>query len=270
MSNTAKWMSIFALALGAIVVIGILGFVVIRYQNYLKLGDQPLTEVTLAQVSIGDPSDGTQLTTGEAIQIQATAAGPQAFLSMELWVDGVLMGVQTAPSEGAAPLTTTFSWLPLDTGPHALVARAMSVEDQTVTSAPVIVNVTTLEGVAPVSLPEGADFPTVLPAPSGAYSPPTDPGMGDMAGEAEDWSGSPGDWLTSLTTSQAPAAPQLVVKAGACQADLSIRDLSDNEEGFRYCADTNNIVSGPVFGGQGYVMGFNHAKTCYTCFREDL
>ena len=75
--------------------------------------------------------------------------------------------------------------------------------------------------------------PVVFPAADPvAAAPPAPPGSNETVGASESWKSSPGGWFTSLTADTAPYAPELVGAAIGCSAQLTIHDLSDNEEGF--------------------------------------
>jgi hypothetical protein len=180
-------------------------------------------------VAISSPPHGVQLEVGETIMVEAAAIGSLPFQSMELWINGELMGVQAAPSGGAQPFSTYFSWVPVETGIYSLIA-ATTDEGNKEMSSQVVVFVTQRE--------TGSEFvsfgsTTVLPAPSGGgYVPPDGPGASDSTGPAMIWEGSIGDWITSLTADVKPAAPELIVIEGECASELQIHDLSDNEEGF--------------------------------------
>ncbi len=211
----------------------IVGAVVINFVNYQQMGGLPNGDTQLAQVSIGNLWNGIQLSAGESQMVKTTAVGPEAFHSMELWVDGHLAGVQAAPSGGARPFTTFFSWLPNEPGNHALVAAAIDSVGNRTMSTQVVVIISPDPSAGAIS-PSGPDIaPVVLPAPSGSvYTLPRPPGPNDSVGSAQEWSGSPGDWINSITADEKPTAPALLANSMGCGAELLIHDLSSNEEGF--------------------------------------
>lgn len=222
-----------AVGVTAFVAVFIIGVVVINISNYQDSQGLPNVDTPSAQVSIGNLPNGFQLKAGESLLINTTAIGPQAFLSMELWVDGVLGGVQAAPSGGVHPFSTYFRWLPKEPGKHSLIAAAIDTEGEKTMSAQVVVIVTPVdvEGVVPPQDPGSA--PDVLPAPSaGGYIQPIPPGADSPVSPAENWNGTPGDWVNSITTDEIPTAPELVASPKGCTTELLIHDLSDNEEGF--------------------------------------
>ncbi|MCJ7622646.1 MAG: hypothetical protein MUO76_04015, partial [Anaerolineaceae bacterium] len=193
------------------------------------------------QVSIGRPVPGAQLAAGESLLVSATAVGPDAFLLVELWVDGVLAGVHAAPSGGALAFSTHFYWLPIEPGAHSLIAAAIDSEEEKTMSAQVIVYVTPDESRGEILTSADGDFPTVLPAPDGdSYGAPGPPDDNESIGPAGGWSGSPGDWVNSITADEKPAAPELVGTTECCGSTLSIHDLSSNEEGFAIYRQSTN------------------------------
>ena len=63
------------------------------------------------QVSINSPQPGSHGLIGQPITVGVTGIGPEPFISMELWVDGVLAGILEAPN-GRTPFGTRFEWIP--------------------------------------------------------------------------------------------------------------------------------------------------------------
>ncbi len=217
--------------IGAVVVIAIvaIGVIAFKFISYNQMGGIP-TDETHAQVAISSPPTGLLLEAGESVLVETAAIGSTSFTSMELWINGKLMGVQAAPSGGVHPFQTFFSWRPIEPGIHTLIASAIDVDGNKVISEQVVVFVNNIEtGIELISF----DSPSVLPAPEGGgYSPSVGPESDDSSGPAGIWSASIGDWITSLTADTKPIAPELVVSAGECTADLQINDLSEEEEGF--------------------------------------
>jgi hypothetical protein len=221
------------IGVGVVLAAIVVGMVVLNFMAYRNSEGLPPVDQSPAQISIGNPSEGAVLEAGESQMVSAAATGPDAFLSVELWVDGVLAGVQSAPGGLAQPFSTSFYWLPIKVGAHSLIAIAVDTQEQRIISPQVIVIVTEgdVGGVSEAS--DESALPVVLPEPNGkGYSPPAQPGSGDSVGPADTWNGSPGDWVTNLTTKERPTAPQLVFRSRECGVSLLIRDLSDNEEGF--------------------------------------
>ena len=177
-------------------------------------------------MSIDSPVSGDMVTAGEMVVVDATAIGPQPHLSIELWVNGALVEVKSGPEGGQTPLSRTFDWRPTQPGTYALVSQAFDAEGHVARSLPVIV-----QAVDDPRFPLEVSEAIAGPGPGGG-SPPAPPSGDDSVGPAGPWSGSPGDWVESLTSDKAPAAPELVLTAQRCEALLSIHDLSANEEGF--------------------------------------
>lgn len=228
---------------GGLVILIVLVVVGVFYFQYLGNGSNLPLASAAAQVSIGQPANGAQLVAFEPLTVDALAAGPTPFLSMELWINGALTSVQTGPANGKTPFSTAFAWLPKEEGTFSLIARAIDENGQTSTSDPVQVIVGPNEGLAEGFTEQFADVPAVSPAlGGGGFSPPTGPSSGDSSGEGEVWSGDPGGWIDNLTDDTPPAAPELVVQgdAASCTADLSIHDLSENEQGFAVFFQVNN------------------------------
>ena len=233
-ANRGKYFLVGAAIGGAVFVVALVVVVMaFNFTSYQSSGGLPSGDTPPAQVAIGSPQKGAVLDAGESLLVKATAIGSTAFSSMELWVDGELTGVQAAPSAGAHPFSTSFYWLPLEPGRHSLIAAAIDVDGQRAMSAQVLVSVTPAGGRGEILTTGQAGSHVVLPAPAGGGAgSPEAPGAGDLVGPADDWSGSPGDWVTSLITDEKPVPPELVASAGLCSADLLIHDLSDNEQGF--------------------------------------
>jgi hypothetical protein len=232
--------------IGIVVVAGaaVVGYMALGYNSYKQAGGLPPVETAPAQIAISYPQNGGEYEAGESLIVEATAVGPVEFVSVELWLDGKLVGMQTAPEGGLTPFSTHFSWLPLEPGSHSLIAGAVDANGQKAMSAQVIVFIVSPEDGSDILTLNQTDSPTVLPAPpEEANGAPASPGAGDSSGPAGSWSGSPGDWLNSLTAGEGPTAPELVATPGQCAANLLIHDLSDNEEGFIVYRQTLNSPS---------------------------
>ncbi|KAA3645263.1 MAG: hypothetical protein DWQ07_12365 [Chloroflexi bacterium] len=260
MSNTFKLFLLFAFGMVGVIVIAMIGFGVIRYQRFQATGDDLPAQTTLTQVAISNLSNGDEAQIGHPLFIEGYAAGPTAFLSLELWIDGQLATVQSAYAAGSSPFETSFRWLPDTPGAHSLVLRAVDELQQTTNSTPVIVVVPEqavgeTNDVAGFSGSGEEDVPVVFPAGGGgsSYSIPA-PSADDSLGDAADWSPSVGGWVDNITNSdQPPTAPELAATAGQCSSNLSIHDLSDNELGFkvlRYLPSFDQWVEVATLGAQ--------------------
>lgn len=210
----------------AVVILGV--WVGLNYARYRRSGGLPAKASFPAQVAISFPPNGVQIEAGEPLMVEADALGPHPFLSMELWLDGELVGVQAAPEGGRQPFSAEFFWQTSELGAHSLIAVAVDGNGQKVISAQVVV----LVGQGEVAV-EDLVLQVVQPEPSdGYYVPPFGPGEGSSVGPAGIWGGTPGNWINSFLVDEIPLAPELVVRPNKCAANLLIHDLSDNEEGF--------------------------------------
>jgi hypothetical protein len=92
------------LVLGAVVVavLAALGVIAYKFISYKESGGIQ-TDTSFAQVAISYPSQGMQLELSDSVMVEAAAIGSKPFQSMELWINGELLGLQAAPSGGAYP-----------------------------------------------------------------------------------------------------------------------------------------------------------------------
>jgi hypothetical protein len=242
--RTGIWvLGIAAAALCALVIFAIAAivFFFIRYQQTasLHVGARQL------QVIIAQPANLVQLSSGNPIQVTVNAEGMVPLTGTELWINGVLEGVQAGPSAGVTALTTHYDWLPTEGGAFSLVSRAFDQEGNIATSPAVIVLISPPEQSDQPDPEAGKVYPAVLPAAPAGYTAPQAPADQGGISPASPWQGTPGDWVTDLTTQTAPAAPELMASAEGCLVTLDIHDLSDNEEGFvlyRLATDSPNWV----------------------------
>jgi hypothetical protein len=222
---------------GILVILGIAtaAFFFLRYRASVKLH----ASANPSLVRISQPVNMAQFMAGVPIQVQVNAAGQSPFTTVELWINGVLEGVQVVPGGGRASTSAMFWWIPPDEGNYALVGRAIDETNGSASSQAVIVFVSQSENQNQPTAEADRANPAVLPAPSEEYSSPEMP-AGDEITPADEWQGSPGDWLNSLTSDSPPAAPELAVTAEGCNVKLDIHDLSENEEGFSVYRQTTN------------------------------
>ncbi len=224
---TRGW--IFAIIGGlAVLALAIAAYSFIRYRQTGSLH----ADAGQSQVVITHPGNMAQFPAGSPIQVGVAATGQKPFTSTELWINGVLEGVQAGPSSGLTTLASRFSWIPASSGTFSLVARAINQDDAAAVSAAVIVVVNPSEKGDQPGPDAGKGYPDVLPAAPAGEINPAPPAPGDAQTPADEWQGSPADWLTYLTAGSAPAAPELAVAEDGCNVKLHIHDLSDNEEGF--------------------------------------
>lgn len=233
-----------AVILGSLVLLA-LATAAFFFLRYRQTASQHI-DSSQSQVLIGQPQDMAQFDLGFPITVEVDAIGMQPFVSTELWINGVLEGVQAGPSGGRTSLTTIYTWVPAQPGNYSLVARAITNADVIITSPAVIVFINPIE---PSDQPprEGEEVagtsqvaPVVLPAPPSGYAGSPLPAPIDITVPAVKWKGSPGDWLTHLITTVPPAAPELTAIVDGCNVKLDIHDLSENEEGFALYRQTTN------------------------------
>ena len=111
----AGWSRNLLVGISALIVGGLaIGWVAMRYINYIRSGGIPSGDTPFAQVAISYPQNGDQLEIGEFAIVDANAIGLNAFTSIELWLDGTLAGVQMA-HEGTPTDTKMVS--------HAVIAK---------------------------------------------------------------------------------------------------------------------------------------------------
>ena len=219
-------------------VLAFLGTATYFFIRYRQTGNLP-RDTDQSLVIISQPANMAHIPAGTQIQVQVSASGQTPFMSVELWINGVLEGVDAVPVAGQTSLTTFFFWTPENGGNYSLVGRVKDQKEGTASSQAVIVFVTSRENGNPAEEKADKITPIVLPAPSEGYVNPEPPDDNEVT-PANEWQGSPGDWLNSLTTASAPAAPELAVTAEGCNIKLDIHDLSENEEGFSIFRQTTN------------------------------
>ena len=222
-----------------ILTIAVIAFFFIRYQQ----GGGLHADASQSQVIITQPQYGSKVQAGHPIEVRVAAEGLSPVTSVELWINGVLEGVQALPPAGLTSITAFFSWIPKETGNFSLIARAVNELSETFPSDAVIVFVTPQPEVS--GQPEAEESgvqPAVFPAPAGgAAGAPPSPPSGLEIEEAEPWQGTPSDWLNSMTNVTLPANPELSANVvDSCTVKLSIHDLSDNEEGFSVFRQTTD------------------------------
>jgi len=107
---------------------------------FLVLGRQKFYSLPL--VTILQPVEGAQLSTGQHVSILARATSGNKITKLELWVDGVIVYVTTPRQPGGqAEFIGTLIWMP-ETGGHKLVSRATDGRGNVGTSQAVWVNIT--------------------------------------------------------------------------------------------------------------------------------
>ncbi|MCK5316805.1 MAG: hypothetical protein KAJ55_02760 [Anaerolineales bacterium] len=265
MINRGKWILIAVVCIASVLIAVIFGVSILKLNQYRASVVSVYPAPGHPQVSITSPAQSSQLSLGAPIIIQATAFNTQKILSIELYIDGELTGVESAPAGGSDYFPAEFLWSPPAPGVYSLIARANGVDQLTTTSSPVQIMVTSPD--FDPNAPDTIDY--ALPAPPQASSPPI---PDSQSNPAEQWNGTPGNWINSLTADAPPDAPELAVLLDGCSVLLSIHDLSDNEEGFevwRLLPNSPSWTSIAVLASQSqhewitYTDGGAHGETTY-------
>lgn len=248
MPNKGKLFGGLVLLIGGLVFLIVVltgGILTYQFLKYKNAGLNGLQTAPQAVVAITSPQTFSQAPEGSPQPVNVSSNGYQPLVSTELWVDGILMGVQAAPPGGLFNFNTTFLWSPGPAGEHSLVARTVDAQGNIAVSTAVLVNI--LPYVPGPDADSGVAFDTVpamvLPGAAGGGTGGSEdgelPSPGDSVGPAQAGAPSPADWLTGLTNKQPPKAPGLVVSIEGCATTLSIHDLSNNEEGFQIFRSTD-------------------------------
>jgi len=237
----------YVLGLTFVVLVAVAGALIYKFLVYQKAGLDGLPNEPQASVVITMPHAYSQAPQGMAIPVSVSANGVQPLTSTELWVNGKLMGVQAAPPTGQLMFDTTFLWFSGASGEFSLVASSTDIKGVTSFSPAVLIKI--LPHVDAQGANNQAAFDAgaamVLPAvPGGAggggLPPVSPPGPNEKSGPAQAGSPSLSDWITNLTDSQPPKAPELALTVKGCAVTLSIHDLSNNEEGFQVFRSTDH------------------------------
>ncbi|MBN1267162.1 MAG: hypothetical protein JXA25_16850 [Anaerolineales bacterium] len=199
------------------------------------------------KIAILDPDTGTEMPAGEFLPVTVMAKGENPLLSVELWANGELVAVQSAPPGGVTPMNVSMSWIPPSPGEYSLLARAMDTDQNTGTSSVVYVSVH--EALKEYIENESDDPDTVVPVVQGSGgegNPPAQvpaPALPTIlqevpedanVEEARRWNPSPIVWAASLfNTTDPPAAPVILnYELSECDVKLYIQDKIENELGF--------------------------------------
>jgi len=240
MPNKAKFSLPIWAGVAALLAVAAVGLLVYKFYEYGNAGLNGLQNAPQTNVAIIAPQPYSSASVQSPLPVNVSASGYQPLTSIELWVNGVLMGIQAAPPEGLFNFNTAFLWTPGAAGEYSLVARALDSNGDSAVSPAVMVKIT------PFLAPEGAEVafeegpPSVLPAaPSGAPSAGL-PGANESVGDAGVGAPSVSDWMVNLMNKEAPQAPELAITVQGCSVNLNLHDLSDNEEGFQVFRSLNN------------------------------
>ena len=201
-------------------------------------------------VFIQNPQPASKFEEKSLVVIDARASGPASVLALELWIDGKLAGVRSAPSaQGYSPFHSNFTWDAMPIGPHEAFVRAIDTSGGASSSPVLPFEVVAPGTIAPEELSGAyADPGTSIPVSQGgggggggagggnAYEPVEPPQVlpPDAPTEAKPWSPTLGGWIGYVfATSLPPAAPSIPASAiEVCAPRIWISDNSENEQGF--------------------------------------
>ena len=165
---------VIAAAITGVLVILVTGTVLFFFFRYRQAGNLH-TDASPSRVIISQPGNRAQFTAGAFIQVEVNAAGQQPFTSTELWINGVLEGVEAIPVAGRTSITTNFWWTPPEGGTYSLVARTINQENGTASSPAVIVFIAPPDYSGQPDPEAGKTHPAVLPAPPAGITSPQPP-----------------------------------------------------------------------------------------------
>ena len=242
-----------------VVVAGV--FFYFQFSKYRDAGLESLQTRLKPEVSITSPQTFSQASVRAPLMVKFAAGGFAPLSVVELWVNGKHMGTQDAQRQTS--LDGIFLWNPGAAGKFSLVTRVTDQNGETADSSPVWVD------IAPVSGPDAGPDPAkfllnpalVFPAagsvpgsganpgvsgpippaagPQGGAEPPAPPAPGQPIPPAGTGGLTVVDYFTHFTNNTPPAAPALAASTAACQVNLQIHDLSNNEEGFQVYRSLN-------------------------------
>jgi len=228
MKNRPKCILIAVICVAVFVGAGISGIGIAEFVQY-RSSSIPIYPIPdQAQVTITSPFSGSQHTIGSPILIQVTATGPEEIGEVELFINSKLIGTDPAPPGGSHFYQAEFLWLPPEEGVYIIIARVDDFELFSAYSSSVQIEITASD--FDLEAGDNAGYPAIADAELFHDSNLPVPDTPPMP--AEDWNGTAGNWINSLTADNPPRTPHLAAAITECSVMLSIQDLSDNEEGF--------------------------------------
>jgi hypothetical protein len=237
---------IFLILLGGILFALVAAILVFMFLNRdstpVQAPDMPLLG---PKVSIVLPNTEIPLNDRAPVVIAAEAVSDSPIKNLELYVDGVLQGVQAAPLGTGNYFSANFFFSAPEVGIYSLIAEARDENQHVGVSDPVALSIDVDEIGAEDDNQEPDNFGTPVvdpPAPTGATSPAAMPGSNQPLGPGTPFVPPPQNGANQPATPQsAPAAPTLFVAQDSCNFVINIQDLSDNEDGFSiYRSDGQN------------------------------
>ncbi len=241
MAKNTKFV-IISLAVIIILVIG--GLVFTRFMNFKNKGLAGLQKLPQPSVVITSPQPFSQGSVHYPTSVNVTAHSYQPIKSLQLWVNGALMGEQDVIPSNTLAYNTIFDWQSGGAGKYSLVARVIDQTGNTADSPVVLVEI--LAYTPPPGTTGSVSFdpgkPLVEPqAPPGAAPAPS-PAPGETSGPGTSSGLSFADFLANLAVNTPPNAPGLVSIVQACSVNLEIHDLSNNEAGFQIFRSENGGI----------------------------
>ena len=268
MKKKRAWIWVgFSIGLVALLVIG--DILANKYVPNIDTQLRALQPVIL--VSISQPVNGQQVTSGEPIGVFVTVNSAQGLQNVQAYADGTPLGMVMSSPLNESLVTAEFQWLPQTEGWHTFTARVTDLQGRTVVSNAIRVEAivpTILSGeAAPAESPgtvfgistdsenldtefdaevdrliarAGVDLPALLEFPS--FPPPASESSPERSTAliAE----VPGNtslfqkvnlWFASLSyiPFALPAAPDLNGSVKNCTVQLQVNDIAHNELGIR-------------------------------------
>jgi hypothetical protein len=245
--------------LGSLLLLGALATVavVLLITQIPEISQQLPPDATPLLVNLTAPLDGSTLLLNTPVAVYAEAVGEKPVAAFELWVDGMLVQVESVtPGTGQTPFSASWAWTPTETGEHMLFARATDADGRVVNSNVVWVQAPALEEYPlPVSEPvpagedEGSSPPPPAPLPDPSVLPPEmQPEPGQPPVSAPPSSGWPDSvqpapvtppnkfrlWWAGQAGGAAapPQPPEIGIGVDGCDVWLYVTDRADDEEGF--------------------------------------
>lgn len=157
-----------ALAIAGVVALVLIILGMAAVTAYFLLQGRNAAETQIPVVVITAPVEGSQVTPGQPVTVQATASDPSGVRRMELWVSGAKIAETASPvSQGQPTLTGSMQWTPQAPGSYTLEVKAYNVANRVNEPRSVTVNAAAGASTAtPTSTPEpGTPTPTVPTSP---------------------------------------------------------------------------------------------------------
>ncbi|RPI48662.1 MAG: FHA domain-containing protein, partial [Chloroflexi bacterium] len=143
-------------ALAGLLVVGIIVAAVLAFLLLRRDGAAPVTVV------LESPANGSQVTTGSQVPLEATATGLE-ITSLELLVDGILAATASSPEPGGTDsLSVSTPWV-FQAGTHIISARARTAGGEV--TEPVAASLLVVDAVGQAS-PSAPPGPTEEPGPA--------------------------------------------------------------------------------------------------------